>query len=285
MFVYMLTSPSKKSYIGITKHPIDKRFRQHVNAYKRFVRKYPLMDDVSIPKLYQAFHKYGTDCWDIKELARYSDYQELLDNEPKFIEQHNTINEGYNVHQGGYSGAAGRKFTEEHKRRLSEARKKYFQTEEGLEWKEKLVLRAKEKPYFGGTRIEYSHSEETKRKIGMANKGYTRSDEWKAAKSKNIKEAWENGAFNTEKKKLANIENAKKASAARVGMHQSEHQKQAARKALQKTWEVCFPDGHFETVINLREFCKQNNLDPGNLAKTEAHNGSRKCKGYWARKI
>lgn len=53
----------------------------------------------------------------------------------------------------------------------------------------------------------------------------------------------------------------------RWGIPQPESQKIKVAKALSKEWLITTPDGISFKIINLRKFCKENNLDQGNLSR------------------
>jgi hypothetical protein len=46
-----------------------------------------------------------------------------------------------------------------------------------------------------------------------------------------------------------------------------------------KKWVIMFPDGHTETIINLKQFCKTYNISQGNIYKT-INNPNKNAKGY-----
>lgn len=55
---------------------------------------------------------------------------------------------------------------------------------------------------------------------------------------------------------------------------------ESCRKKLSKTYIITFPDGHQETITNLKQFCFENNLNQGNMCsvasgKLEQHKGFR----------
>jgi hypothetical protein len=63
-----------------------------------------------------------------------------------------------------------------------------------------------------------------------------------------------------------------------IGFKQSEHQKTIAAETLSTEWFVTNPKGESFKIKNLRKFCRENNLDQGNLSR-----GS--YKGWKATKI
>lgn len=92
-------------------------------------------------------------------------------------------------------------------------------------------------------------SEETKKKIGEANKG-----------------------------RVFTEEHREKIRQKRLGKKQTERQKQTVMEMRQKTYELTDPEGNIFTITNLSKFCRERNLDQGNM-----HKG--KVKGWTCKKI
>ncbi len=94
---------------------------------------------------------------------------------------------------------------------------------------------------------------------------------WSEEQRKNIsdkqKQRWANGVYDPEKLRLS-----------RIGFKQPESQKKKVSEKLSAKWEVISPSGDKMIIINLTQFCKEKNLDQGNLSR-----GSHK--GWKARKI
>lgn len=100
MRVYMLTSPSGKAYIGITKRTVEWRWAAHVQRAQRG-QQHPL---------YAAVRKYGPDVFDVRELAVGLTEEQAKAEEIRLIAELNTQdrNCGYNISAGGdYDAAAG----------------------------------------------------------------------------------------------------------------------------------------------------------------------------------
>jgi hypothetical protein len=92
--LYRLTSPSGKSYIGITMKTFDERLLVHVLASRNKIH--------SHKALYRSIKKYGIDAFDKKELVRANDWDYLCDLERKSIAAFNTKGpDGYNMTDGG----------------------------------------------------------------------------------------------------------------------------------------------------------------------------------------
>jgi len=154
MFVYLVTNKiNGKRYVGQTVNTLEIRWGQHESHSLNIKRAEPFMC---------ALRKYGTENFEIKSLARCETMQELNHREEYYIELLGTMAPvGYNVQPGGNNkrmhpdtkkkislAKIGKKlppFTEEHKRKISEANK--------------------------GQNLGGTLSEETRRKISIANSG------------------------------------------------------------------------------------------------------------------
>lgn len=100
MKVYMLTSPSGKAYIGITKRTVEWRWASHVRCAKRG-QQHPL---------YAAIRKYGPEVFDVREMAFGLSEEQAKAEEVRLIAELNTQcrDRGYNISAGGdYEAAAG----------------------------------------------------------------------------------------------------------------------------------------------------------------------------------
>ena len=87
-YIYKITNKiNGKSYIGQTNN-YNRRFMEHRGMY----------DTTGSKVLYQAFKKYGINNFDFEILGEYENYNEM---EVKFTEEFDTINNGYNVANGG----------------------------------------------------------------------------------------------------------------------------------------------------------------------------------------
>ena len=141
-FIYMLTFPSEKSYIGQTIQTIEKRFQAHQYASSNCVA------------VYNAIEKYG---WENVKKDWYEVPDEELNNhEELMIEVLGTlVPSGYNLREGG--GSTG-KLSEETKKKISDA------------------LSGEKNPMYGKTgekhpMFEKEHTEESKQKMSEAKSG------------------------------------------------------------------------------------------------------------------
>lgn len=108
--VYKVTNIlNNKSYIGMTKQSLDKRFSQHKQAAKRGVK----------TLLYNAIRKYGTNNFIIELISEHSNKKECINQEIYHISKN--IN-GYNIASGGEGGFVVQNI-EEWKQKLSKSRK------------------------------------------------------------------------------------------------------------------------------------------------------------------
>ncbi|AGE57672.1 GIY-YIG catalytic domain-containing endonuclease [Acanthocystis turfacea Chlorella virus NTS-1] len=154
-FIYMLTSPYGKSYIGQTIRPIEERLKEH---------QLPSSNCVAI---YNAIKLHG---WDNFEKHWYEvPDEDLNEHEELMVEVLGTLAPGgYNLKEGGGSGG---KMSEEVKKKMSESRKdekhyNYGKTQPD-EVKQKISIKLK------GRTLD----DEVKQKMSEAQKGRTFSDE------------------------------------------------------------------------------------------------------------
>lgn len=250
--VYQLTSPSGKRYIGYTSLPVNKRFGLHISNWKRWIKNQRPRSG-GCTKLFYAFDAYSPQLWTVSTVAMFRDKADALQHEIQTIQSLNTMTEGYNTTPGG-AGGAGKKLTEEHKRNLSLARKKYYETADGQEWLANLTQRmqtdnpSKKRP-----------PSTTVKKVRVK-KG---TEEYSQLLSQAQKTRW----ANMTEEQRANHTNAK------IGRKQTDKQKAAAVATHAKTFLVQFPDGSVHEVYNLSAFSREHGLRECNL-----HSSS--SKGY-----
>ena len=88
-YIYCISSPSGKKYIGQTERHYEKRFREHCALYNCCIL------------LERAIHKYGKDNMKFEVLVMI-DNKMLDEYEIKFIQLYNTLEpSGYNIRTGG----------------------------------------------------------------------------------------------------------------------------------------------------------------------------------------
>ena len=113
MIIYKATSPSKKSYVGLTTKSLKERKRLH-NIYANKEKALPF---------HRAIRKYGMENfeWVILESGVKS-LSELKEKEIYYIKKYDTYKRGYNCTLGG-DGIFGYKFTKEQKNMISKKTK------------------------------------------------------------------------------------------------------------------------------------------------------------------
>lgn len=151
--VYMHTSPSGKSYIGITcKKPPETRW-SNGNGYKR-----------GHPYFWKAICKYGWENFEHKILFDGLTRQQACDKE--MIAMYDTTNpeKGYNMTAGG-DGKSGYVMSEETKRKISESHIGRFTGEDNPNYGNHKIA-GENNPFYGKT-----HSDETKKKLSELSKG------------------------------------------------------------------------------------------------------------------
>lgn len=118
--VYKLTSPSGKSYIGITSKGLAARWRQHrANAKKGR----GVVNGDECCALYPAMRKYGSVSFVVDELAQSDSWEELCAMEQEQIAAYGTLSPGgYNLTIGG-DGATGAVVSEASRLRMSAAQR------------------------------------------------------------------------------------------------------------------------------------------------------------------
>jgi group I intron endonuclease len=157
-FLYQLTSPSGKRYVGVTVRSVEKRWRQHMKDSQR--------GNLAI---HAAIRKYSPEAFEVKTLAQVED-SEMFELEKRAIAALGTKAPlGYNLTDGGEGGLPGFTHSEETRRRLSEAKLGRSLTDEHKEKLRAAKLGTRRGP----------HSEETKAKIGAASAGRLHSAESK----------------------------------------------------------------------------------------------------------
>lgn len=156
-----------KFYIGQSWMGVKLRFLDHRKDKKG-----------DCPKLFNAMNKYGRENFYTKAILTVRTQKDADFFEDYFIKEYDSINNGYNIKEGGSNG----KMTEESKRKISEANK--------------------------GHKV----SEATRFAVSLAHKGIALTEEHKAKISENVKgekhPLW--GTHQSELSKLKNSESNKK---------------------------------------------------------------------------
>lgn len=251
--VYQLLSPSGKSYVGYTQNDPEKRFKQHCTAWRRWIkigrpRKMPRGGSI---KLYYAFDSYSPDQWIMSVLGTFAERQSALDYEYKIIKESNTISTGYNQIPGGFGGK-GRILDTEHRQKISDARKRYYETEDGQRWLCELADINRNRPSRAKPKIRLSDREKSQRQ------------------SETMKQNWVEG-------KIKYIPKPE-------GWKQTENQKKVVSAKLSATWEIMHPDGNVEVVTNLKQWSIERGFNPkycqANMSGVGTYKGYRATKTF-----
>ena len=200
-----------------------------------------------------ALSSYDPSTWTTEVLAE-CDETNVNDQERYFINHYDTLENGYNIAPGG-QGWLGANFTEEHKQNLSESRKRYWETDDGKQWKEQLSKKfsSKDNPVFirinDGTYIPpmtgRKHTDEAKAKMSEMRKGKSQGPMSEEVKKK-ISDA-KKGKY-TDKQREAQLLSAQK----QVGKKRSEETKEKMRLA----WKNRSKEKSPETIQKRKETLK-----------------------------
>jgi len=214
-YIYILTSPSGKSYIGQTVRTIEERFEEHEAGKSNSCR-----------AIYNAIKFHG---WENFEKDWYEcPNEDLNKHEELMVEVLGTLSPGgYNLREGG--GSHG-KLSEESKKKMSEARlgekNHNFGKPRTKETKQRIsealfgkLLMEETKQKMSETRLGKTHTEETKQKMSEAQLG-----EKNHMYGKNGEKNQMFGKFHTEETK-------QKMSEAKRGKTHTEEHKQKNREA------------------------------------------------------
>lgn len=160
--VYKHTSPSGKSYIGITSASMETRLKQHVREAR----------NKNIYKFHKAINKYGIDNFSSEVLESDIVSDLAVEREKYWIKKFDSFKNGYNMTDGGQGHMFGFKHSDESKQKMSMAHTgKKLSEEHKLNISKNCIrLSGSEHPNFG-KRGELSRnfgktlSDDTKQKI------------------------------------------------------------------------------------------------------------------------
>lgn len=220
-----------KSYVGQTINPETRQY-QHFNCVN------------SSEILSNAIKKYGKENFQFTVIYQSLDsFDHIMEMEKYFIEKYNSIENGYNLSEGGY-GSPGVRKTEETKQKI----------------REKAMGR--------------KHTEATKKKLSQSHKGYVMPERQKAAISSSLtghkrseveRQALRDRVWTPEMREKARLAQlGKKHSPEALAKLTEANQRKAKRYLITK------PDGSQETITNLNQFCKDHGLKQSSLS-AQAH--------------
>lgn len=173
-YIYKITNLlNNKFYIGKTKHPIDKRYYNHLWCVDN-------KNDVTC-KIHNAIRKYGKENFKIELIDTCYSEEELNEKERYWIEKLNSRDPevGYNTAKGGEGGIggpmfAGHKHSEETKQKMSLDRRGEKNANYGNRWTQSDELRQRHSELsYGENNGMYGkhHSEESKLKSRLSHIG------------------------------------------------------------------------------------------------------------------
>ena len=171
-YIYKITSPSGKIYIGQT---ID------INARKN---KYKYLNCKNQTRLYRSLLKYGwkNHIFEIIEIVEIDNIYQLNSLEVEWISKLDSFNQGLNCTLGGH-GNSGRKYSEESKIKMRNSQLGKKQSKETIEKRVKNLVGKKRSDQFKENLSKIKKgiavSEEVKQKLSEINKGKKLSNETK----------------------------------------------------------------------------------------------------------
>jgi group I intron endonuclease len=175
-YIYVIrNSVDNRAYVGQTTD-FAQRKAGHVYSAKRGDHR----------PLYQAMREFGVDQFSFDIIEECNDPRIASQREEHWVTHFDSFNNGFNLTQGGgyHVGNKGRKFTEEHKKKISEAHKGKIVSDETRkkigEASRDRVLSEETKRRIGEAQRRRQPrppaSEETKQKLSDALKGRSRPD-------------------------------------------------------------------------------------------------------------
>jgi hypothetical protein len=271
--IYRLLSPSGKSYIGQTRQEegVEIRFKQHLALWEKWkVAGQPRAGYQ--PKLFYAFNKHSPQTFIKEILAETDDPTQINDLEKRFITQFNSVSNGYNTQLGGQEGWANLNLSEDHKLAIGEARKQFFQSEEGRLWKEQLRERFRtNNPSKKGREAWNKGIKNPEHSARLKGIPTPLTEEGRQRQTENMKRRWARGDFAN--RPPMTEEHRRKIGEKAKGRPTSVLQKEAASKTHQRMFLITFPDGSQETITNLTEFAKKYNLGRSNMRSPSGSKG------------
>ncbi len=109
MIIYKITNKiNGKVYIGQTVGDLHARWRRHVRSKGN-------------ANIHKAIRKYGESAFTVEQIDTACTIEELNRKEKQWIRHCDSIKQGYNMTEGGRSGAVDMKRTEETKRRIADS--------------------------------------------------------------------------------------------------------------------------------------------------------------------
>lgn len=273
MIVYLITNKiNGKQYVGQTTRSLSDRWKFHCSSSSGCLA------------IKSAIIKYGKENFDVEAIFNACTEEELNEKEIEFISKFNTISpNGYNLKTGGnrpiYSQesrkkmslsrkayrqskesnkkgaiartgsknwAFGKKFTEEHRKNLSEARK------------------------GNRSHLGHKHSDETKLKISLShlgkipwNKGLTKEDPRVARMIRSGEKSFWYGKTGSRKGTVCSKETREKISRSTTGRKYTAEEREARSKTYKRTTIICNQNG--KTYNSIAEAGRELNINTGQI--------------------
>jgi group I intron endonuclease len=263
-----------KCYIGYTNN-FKRRIREHKNAAK----------DGDKNAIYCAIRKYGIENFTFEIIYQSTDKDYCLhEMETYFINQYDSIKNGYNLTRGGQSREGfknktpNRPRTEEEKKKISQATKKAMAD---LEIRQRMldgIAKLYNDPEYIHPLKGRKLSEENIQKL----KNRVITDEWRKNVGIASKKMWENEEIrkkHIEARRNISDETREKMSVAKIGkpswnkgISPSKETREKHRKKVCKTYTFLSPKKEIITTDRLKEFCLTNGLAYSSMNKF--------CNGY-----
>jgi len=181
MLVYCIKNIiNNKEYIGLTKRPLEQRWKQHIRESNRengWEWNTPLGN---------AIKKYGKDSFQVFVLEHCNSIDEMKQKEIQLIKERKSLatENGYNLTLGG-DGRLGYKLSEETKRKIGEGNLGKVMSADA---REKMSVAAKKRCVGKPSPMEgKKHTIESKQKIVSFLTGRKQSEETKRKRSESMK--------------------------------------------------------------------------------------------------
>jgi group I intron endonuclease len=144
--IYILTSPSKKQYIGQTVRDLLKRIFEHE-------------DNEECCMIYNAIHKYGLENFTVEVLHETDNNDELDKFEIMYIKERNTLYpNGYNIRTGGKNGLHCEASKEKMRQsKLGEKNHNFGKPRTDITKMRISIAKKGEKHHFYGKELSYDH--------------------------------------------------------------------------------------------------------------------------------
>lgn len=291
MIIYKVTNKTNgMSYIGQTVYSLNTRKSKHI---------WDALNSVSNMYFSRALKKYGVDSFDWDIIAECGDMDELNRLEIYYIGYYNTYNNGYNLTLGG-DGSVGYKFTEEVLKERSKTRKGKYIGENSPNYGKHFTEETRRKMSEAHKgQIAWNkdktgiYSEKTKRKmselrieLGLSKGKNNPMFGKKHTEESNRKNSEAHKDKHPTEKTRQKMSEAKKGK--NNGMYGKSHTKETLQKISGKNHHyakaviITYPDEKEEYFYCMRDVCKKHGLNPGHLTAV-AKGKLRQTKGFRCR--